>query len=1742
MENDAMNHGKESGAMFAGPKSQRQPYRLLGKSTLAALCAVTIAMTGCSQKAGKSNKVVAPTTPDPTTGTVLTKLDSLVKQNAGNGKGVITGFLTGEGKTVAKGLLKQASNASGERRFLVKEEVPLTGATILIFDALKPTTAADTSLTTDSLGNYTCVLKEGKYFGFAVHLDLETFQLVTTGIPNMNPRADVITHMDTATAIEDVTAPTVSGVYDANTANSDGIFLVGSVPDKNAKINITFSEPMSRESIKGVVLGSIDTANTSTSMVLADTVKNVGVSWSGDSKELTLSIASLSTGAQYGLIIPTGLKDLAKNPLDKVYKATFVTVAAAELSAVPFSVSSSSPADKESIKPIQNPGVSFNRPVQTFSIIKNAKIEPAVTGYWEVSGARAVFIHKEPFAIGTTYTVTLPSTVTDLADAGLASAYSFSFTVKDFEGAAKNNSGREKDVALAVEAAFDAYLSGDVGRFAAAFHPNFRMYDEDGGIKSKTEFLDKIRAEVGERQALAAGFEGPVFDNTPDACKDGAARWKVGAENGTADDQIWVDAYVNPGQSPRAFDKTRTEIPASGLTWDVTGPRFTVKATGKKYGFGPDLSKFKGPVNMDAAKNDMRFMADQLKQTSTVVLEPIKFEGREEFNVDPSITLSGDTARLAVKMISYEKYNRVNFGDIHRACDGSLTDTSFQILKFTLINDGSKWLVISILSPSRQTNKEDFNKAIDTKDFRIKQILPITLVSPLKENAMGSDGKVTFKFKGPALDSIGGYLIGIAEDPKFCFGRPPYGALIFMKASNTKGEEESLVLNSAGGPEGSNVASILRRVQDFRLPGWDRTVFDNALTTLYQTENGFGGVYNWKVIGIKDTSAVQFLANGYSPERYFAESDFGPNRGYFACKAFPSGAAFNKLENNQQTFVNSQPVVNANGSFSDMDLDGIPDGIEGKYKTDPRDRNSYPDFRTDTDNDGLADFLEAMLDPKGTLSLVTNKADAAGVKDEIAKLIGMGIIWQDTDGDGFPDDIEMLSGFNPNDPRNNPGTRPRASAPSGVFVGKFQMGATVNNITIKLYTDSAKALWVFYTAVIGKDTLSDSVRTSFNESAGEVYVPVTLLMNGPDAGKALLFRGHYDAVTSLLMGPIDMIAAPAKTSVSFGNGPYVGQFAASGRGEDVARYLPGNNNGPVVNNPTNTATNSTISYRMPPAGVHEGAFIIFDEGKITLVDEFGDTVAVIENPSIRSQADGSYEFFGEKKTLGADNSTRRAEVGGRIAYDNQGSWIVDGHFFQQIDSVTLHKSIPGQINGKAAKEDITPAVAGIVGKFKGWIFQDQTGNGISVQPTNPVPNCDPAKGPCNTNPDTTCDPAKGPCNPVVNNPVPSFLRSFVAGTGSFRNFLNGAGIKPNEYFFISMGGKVFRVLNDSSHVLAAKAPMCGQVILVPEAIPALDGSATAMSAFVSDSMTAQVHGGNLVLLMEDQNRAGAPNRLDKAFDSQGMVRLNVFVVEIRPVGADYGSATAVCPGNQGPVDTNKVACDPRVSTCPQPNCDPALGPCGPVDGQAFKAPLYKGNLDLLKTALLASGNQVGLVKDSSFTLMGRVGVNPGSMTVEPNTRTVIVMDAAGASKFLVLAVKGDSTQLLIKDNLPLVIQKLNDSGIVNNPPKDSIPVVGGNPPPPDTGTPALYAGSLENLKNLLAQKFNKVLVATPNGATPAQVKPETVVSDGAIFTAMDVNSSLKIYVFLGEKNDPTKIKLGPDGSIIVTDRQTLAGL
>src|SRR5688500_191733 len=102
---------------------------------------------------------------------------------------------------------------------------------------------------------------------------------------------------------------------------------------------------MQRESNRGLVLGKVNTANVNGGLVLKDTLPSASVTmgWSGDSKVLTFSLGRLETGSRYGIILPTSLKDLAKNPLEKEYRAAFDVVSEADVADRPFTVASTFP-------------------------------------------------------------------------------------------------------------------------------------------------------------------------------------------------------------------------------------------------------------------------------------------------------------------------------------------------------------------------------------------------------------------------------------------------------------------------------------------------------------------------------------------------------------------------------------------------------------------------------------------------------------------------------------------------------------------------------------------------------------------------------------------------------------------------------------------------------------------------------------------------------------------------------------------------------------------------------------------------------------------------------------------------------------------------------------------------------------------------------------------------------------------------------------------------------------------------------------------------------------------------------------------------------------------------------------------------------------------------------------------------------------------------------------------------------
>lgn len=1488
----------------------------------------------------------------------LTNSDTLTKTAKASGKGAVTGAVTGESKSdVATGLLKTGVNAAGQSRQLVNKDIPLPGATVLIFDATRPTTAPETTVTTDAHGNFGAVLPAGTYFAFAIHLDLTTFRLVTAALPYMSLKKDSLKVMDTAVAVEDVTGPTVTGVYDATSPDADGLFLTSPLPAVKPRLNIVFSEPMRRESAKGITVGKLD-ADAAGGFALKDTlpVSAVAMAWSGDSKVLTLDLGNLEAGSRYGVVLPVSVKDLAKNPLEKEYHAAFDAVAEKDLSAKPFAVTSTFPQDKESLKPSQNFQIDFTAPPQVFSAQGAIAVTPVTEGYWEANGSRLTFVHKAPLTPGAAYTIVLADSLTDVSGRRLGRTFHWSFTVKDFDGAAKTKTGRDKDVALLVEDFFNAYLQGDVGRMAGFLSPSFRM-EADGLFLSSQQFLDRIRREAGDKARNAAGFNGPVYRADAAVCSSGVAVWKVASTD--ARDTLWVQTRTPPGAVPKVF-RGAAEV-TSGLTWSKTESRFSL--AGRSYVY--DLAD-----GSPGAQADPRYFGEKLRLLTTAVLLPVQDVFHDNYSIDGGIAVTDQTAKVAVKLATITRRSRRDWDPALACSDAAAQDTVYRIVKFLLDYSNGKWQFDHAVDAGEVAQKQ-FTQTVS--DFKVKEIRPITLLSPINgmDGAADRDGNVVFRVAGLDADGVGGYLVGLAENSKFIGGRAPYGALYFVK-NQGKGQPQVFTV----GPQGqavSGATAIQRDVQSLNLPGWERAAFKYPLVELFNTGKGFAGVYRWKAIAIADTSAAQFLAQGFSADRFYGESDFGPSNGSFAVKGFPSEKDF--------AGIDKQPDASASAAqqgFADKDLDGFPDYMEINYKTNPNDKGSYPNFLIDTDRDGLADFLENLVDS----SAVETEATASDKVKFFQALKGLGVNWIDTDGDGFPDDIEKLLGYSPADPASKPATRARVPAPSGVFSGLVKLIDKAYGIKFKV-RETEGTLSVTYSAYF-KDTLSDTVRADLNESMGEFLFPVRLPDGGPDSGKSLLLRGAYDKTRAFLSGPVNLVTSVPRDQNAFGSGPFAGQFAASGRGEDVSGYLGVNSSGAAAaatqTQQVTPPPAAVLAYRRPPSGLGADARFALAQGSsklfaLTIIDEFGDTSAVVDSLHSYPQEDGSYDLDGRTTAYDAAHlTTRRVEAHLRLGRGKDSAaaadlWVLDGSFTESLDSCRrlvsgqcadkYFRDVPGQFSAKVAASSVTAVANGVTGRFSGWLQQDKFGTGL----------VDASGG--NTN-DTSKSAADLP-------PPESFANPYAGGAAAFRGVLAQAGIADGAPFYVSLRGRVMRSVNDSLSVRDAAFPYCGDVGIKAIPIPLLDGASAAEHAAFSRDSAYVSSGKYTVVAIDDEAQPGTPARLAKAKDALGFTRADVFVVETRQLDPNAFLGNKCLDGNVLPPPK---PVDAGLPTLPS--------------GSAY----YRADLETLRSALTGAANRIAVLPASGSPR--NADVNPATLRIDPDTQAAFVADASDPSVNYVL--------------------------------------------------------------------------------------------------------------------------------------------
>ncbi len=1704
---------------------------------------------------------------------ILSQAETLLDQN--KGKAVVTGRLLKEG-SLPGGLLKVA-NAGGDARYSGKDSLPLANADILFYDALAASSQSAFSTQTDSTGTYYAILDEGTYFAFAVKFDPISMELITARIDNIDALLDSVVEVQKTTAIEDLVAPTVTSIHDA-TAPTSGIFLVSGIPHKKASLSISFSEPMDRKSSRRIILGVMDTSSSSTTFNLIDTVLNTKVikQWNGDNTVLTLSLGSndsLQLGSQYGLIIPTSLKDLARNALEEKFKATFVTIERKNLK--PFSIQETYPSHNGKIKPMQNPALIFNRPVDVFSILKGVKFNPEIKGIWEILGNKAVYKHKDPLKVNGKYTLSLSAGVQDLLKNKLDSSISFTFNVEGFTGAAAST-GEKGRVARLVENVFDAFQQGDIPRFSTFFDPNFRLNEEEGLI-SKDQFIDNMRQSVAEKSALTSGILAPIFDVDSITCSSGVSRWKVLATDKTS--PLWVETNVPPGASRGVYqnDGQRTKIEEAEIKWDNAKPAFEYK--GKTYKYDGDYSQFNGSVTEEKANENERFWGELLGKTSTVALSTVKAKMIEEFEVDSGIVIEGDTARVAVRQKEVRTFSRLNH-DPQRACDpsNSLTETNFGLLKFVLVQSKGNWLVVFIDAP-RDVDKKDYEGNINYKEQfnnfdKFKSIAPFKLYHPVKEqeDVVDGAGNISFAFQKVKDTLVGGYLVGLAEDPKYISNRPPHGGLFFVKQA--KGDTVKFKLDKQGQPvSGSFARAIVRNIFELKLPGWERTLYDRPINVMIDHGKGLAGIYYWKAIAIADTSAAQFLGRGFSPQRFYGESDFsdGPKYGHFSVKPFPDKRELAVIFGNQQQGPGGP--VPSGGSFDDADGDRYPNEMEEKYGTNPRDRASFPDFMLDTDQDKMADFLEEILDSTGVKDLVHNYADEATLKAQIESLKkDYGIELKDSDGDGFPDDVEQMLGFDPNNAQNKPGTRARVEVPTGVFSGLLKFGNEKYDLSLKVIKDSV--IRVGYTAYIGQDTLTDTVRARFDEGIAELSFPI-LLESGPDSGYSLLLRAFYESFNSIFKGPVDRVSSVPKTEINRNGGPFKGNWAATNKiGVDVSQFLggggPGNpggpNNGPGPNGP-----NGPSGYREPPSGVDPKWEFIFGEENqkptLLLIDDFGDTVATFKErkePGVssrldfRSQPNGDFDVNGNFSQDSAKNH-EEINIFGRLFRWKDGadpatakeSWVFDGTFnkiTESCDSVDVgdpnkclkrnFKDVPGQFSAKIEGE-MQSSKEGLKGTLIGWAKQDEFGTGFNVGPPDNDGDCVPQdRDPDDNNFDV---PQKGgQCN--GNNPGGPGPGGFSAppylGTGDdFRKALLNKGINTGDTFNIKIleGNRIMQSVNDSLHVTKSHQNECGFVRVYPLVDEKREWSDTAK-------------GWQIIILEKSPGIAAFE---DKVKDSSGnILSEGAYVATLREVRGGQ------CDGNQGPPNPNPgpgPGGEDKDGDCVRlPEDTDDSNPDVPVQGGRCNQgpgpggnppPFFRGTVAVLKPLLEKSNYEVLVKKDPQDP--GKV-LNVGATAVlkEEPSGTVRLEDPKDPQKgYVFVGVdKDDKTPLQINNRLVVMENrpggnggedKDNDCVPVPEDTDDSnpdIPIQGGRcnqGPGPGGSPPPLFKGAITELQSLLDGANREILVKKDPKDTgrvvklPANVQLKSDPKDGTV-KVEDPGNPQKGYVFIGLETDDKK--------------------
>jgi hypothetical protein len=223
------------------------------------------------------------------------------------------------------------------------------------------------------------------------------------------------------TAAPDVTAPTITGTIHSNGQTNVAI---------NTTVGATFSEGMDPLTITNL---NFTLKETLSGNAVAGTVNYSGVS------AVFIPTSDLAPGTQYTVTVkgaPSGVKDLAGNPMASDFVISWTTGAAPDTTAP--TVTGTINANGAINVPINTSvGTTFSEGMDPLTItnlnftLKETLSGNAVTGTVNYSGVSAVFVPLNPLAYNTQYTVTVkgaPNGVKDLAGNLMASDFVISWT------------------------------------------------------------------------------------------------------------------------------------------------------------------------------------------------------------------------------------------------------------------------------------------------------------------------------------------------------------------------------------------------------------------------------------------------------------------------------------------------------------------------------------------------------------------------------------------------------------------------------------------------------------------------------------------------------------------------------------------------------------------------------------------------------------------------------------------------------------------------------------------------------------------------------------------------------------------------------------------------------------------------------------------------------------------------------------------------------------------------------------------------------------------------------------------------------------------------------------------------------------------------------------------------------------------------------------------------------------------